>query len=186
MLGNYNDICTTVKWVKDKYGFRKNPFKLCDDLGYVLNPVSFGRDENAIKAFILQSNRIKCITYNCDLSDDVLKPIIFHEIGHGLLHQIGLHGFTEITLYDESSEKEKEANLFCAEYMLEDREVLDVLNSDTTFFTAASVLGVPPEILDFKFRLLKWKGYKLNEPPIYSSSNFMRNMDISASDIFCE
>ncbi len=28
------------------------------------------------------------------------------------------------------------------------------------------MLRVPAELLDFKFRVLKWKGYKLIEPPI--------------------
>lgn len=73
---------------------------------------------------------------------------------------------------------EREANLFAAEYMLEDEEVLDALNQDTTFFSAAAMLRVPMEMLDFKFRLMKWKGYKLIEPPIHARGDFMRNMEV--------
>ena len=65
-----------------------------------------------------------------------------------------------------------------AELLLEDGEVLDALNQDTTFFSAASQLRVPMEMLDFKFRLLKWKGYKMLESPIQANSNFMRNMEV--------
>ena len=31
-------------------------------------------------------------------------------------------------------------------------------------------------MLDFKFRVMKWKGYKLIEPPIMAQSNFLANM----------
>lgn len=81
-------------------------------------------------------------------------------------------------MYDSSSIKEKEANLFAAELLLEDGEVLDALNQDVTFFSAAAQLRVPMEMLDFKFRLLKWKGYKMLESPIQVNSNFMRNMEV--------
>ena len=45
---------------------------------------------------------------------------------------------------------------------------------------AAENLYVPMELLDFKFRLMKWKGYKLIEPPITSRSNFLKDMPIPA------
>ena len=64
------------------------------------------------------------------------------------------------------------------EYLLNDEEVLDTLNRDTTFFTAAAKLYVPIELLDFKFRVMKWKGYKLIEPPISARSNFLANMEV--------
>ena len=61
---------------------------------------------------------------------------------------------------------------------LDDQEVFDVLNRDTTFFSAAAALYVPAELLDFKFRLMKWKGYKLIEPPISARSNFLRYVEV--------
>ena len=67
----------------------------------------------------------------------------------------GVFTFHDLRLFDESSLAEKEANLFAAEYLLSDEEVLEVLNRDTTFFTAAAKLTVPVELLDFKFRIMK-------------------------------
>ncbi len=96
-----------------------------------------------------------------------------------MLHRnSGVKAFHDIGLFDESSSTEKEANLFAAEYLLDDEEVLDALNRDTTFFTAASRLLVPVELLDFKFHVMKWKGYKLIEPPIMVQSNFLANMEV--------
>ena len=81
---------------------------------------------------------------------------------------------------------EKDANLFAAELLLDDQKVLDILNQDTTFFAAASSLMVPPELLDFKFRVMKWKGYKLTEPPITTRSNFLLDMDVPKEEnIYC-
>ena len=56
------------------------------------------------------------------------------------------------------------------------KEVLAMLNEDMSFFQAAAMLRVPPELLDFKFRVLKRMGYAMN-PPLYSQSNFMKNID---------
>ena len=83
-------------------------------------------------------------------------------------------------MFDYTSAMEKEANLFAAEFLLEDQEVFDVLNRDTTFFSAAAALYVPAELLDFKFRLMKWKGYKLIEPPISARNNFLRDVEVPA------
>lgn len=94
------------------------------------------------------------------------RIIVSHELGHAVLHRkSGVKAFHDIGLFDESSLTEKEANLFAAEYLLDDEKVLNTLNRDTTFFSAAAKLLVPVELLDFKFRVMKWKGYKLIEPP---------------------
>lgn len=81
-------------------------------------------------------------------------------------------------MFDQNSIMEKEANLFAAELILEDDKVLSALNQDTTFLSAAASLYVPAELLDFKFRIMKWKGYKMVEPPISARSNFLRDMEV--------
>ena len=127
----------------------------------------------------MECKRIKTITVNSDLPEIVQKIIVAHELGHATLHRTSaVQAFHEVVMYDSSSIKEKEANLFAAELLLEDGEVLDALNQDVTFFSAAAQLRVPMEMLDFKFRLLKWKGYKMLESPIQVNSNFMRNMEV--------
>ena len=79
---------------------------------------------------------------------------------------------------DASFRAEAELRGRFPELLLEDGEVLEALNQDVTFFSAAAQLRVPMEMLDFKFRLLKWKGYKMLESPIQVNSNFMRNMEV--------
>lgn len=175
---SYAEICEAVETIQKKYR-ESDPFRLCSAMGIKLIFQSLGNDPDAIKGFFLESKRIRTITVNCDLPVVIQRIIVSHELGHAVLHRkSGVKAFHDMGLFDESSVTEKEANLFAAEYLLNDEEVLDTLNRDTTFFSAAAMLRVPAELLDFKFRVLKWKGYKLIEPPISARSNFLANMEV--------
>lgn len=184
---SYAEICAAVEKLKNKY-VESNPFHLCRDMGIILIPRRLGTDTDSVKGFFLENKRIRTITYNVDLPLIIQKIIIAHELGHAVLHRnCGVHAFHDVTMYDSTSVYEKEANLFAAEYLLEDDEVLDALNQDSTFFSAASELMIPAELLDFKFRVLKWKGYKMMESPVSARSNFLRNMEIpeNTDDYIC-
>ena len=183
----YAEIVDAVEKVKKRYR-EDDPFMLCKAMGIILLPQPLGTADDAIKGFFLQKNRIKTITYNTDLAEVLQRIIVFHEIGHSQLHaKSGVHAFHDVGMFDESSRLEKEANLFAAEYLLDDERVLETLNADNTFFSAAAALRVPMELLDFKFRVMKWKGYKLVEPPITARSNFLRDVEVpyGADDYDC-
>ena len=174
----YSEICAAVAKLKVKYD-ETDPFRLCRAMGITLLLQPMGIHAAAIKGFFMECKRIKTITVNSDLPEIIQKIIVAHELGHATLHRTSnVQAFHEVVMFDSSSIKEKEANLFAAELLLEDGEVLDALNQDVTFFSAAAQLRVPMEMLDFKFRLLKWKGYKMLESPIQVNSNFMRNMEV--------
>lgn len=178
----YADICEAVDKLRDKYD-EDDPFLLCKYMGIFLLFRSLGSEQNSIKGFFLESKRIRTITVNSDLPLIIQKIIVAHELGHAVLHRnTGVHAFHDVTMYDSTSIFEKEANLFAAEFLLRDEEVLRALNQDSTFFTAAAELMVPAELLDFKFRVLKWKGYKMMEPPVAARNNFLRDMEIPRND----
>lgn len=174
----YAEISEAVTKLIKKYDER-DPFRLCRAMGIKLIFQAMGKAPDAVKGFFLEKNRIRVIVINSDLPEIIQRIIAGHEVCHAEFHRkSGIHAFHEVALFDQTSEFEKDANLFAAELLLEDSEVLDVLNRDTTFFSAAAMLLVPAELLDFKFRVMKWKGYKLIEPPITARSNFMRDMQI--------
>ncbi len=174
----YAEISESVAKLIKKYDER-DPFRLCRAMGIKLIFQAMGKAPDAVKGFFLESKRIRTITVNSDLPQIIQRIIVAHEICHAEFHRkSGIHAFHEVALFDQTSEFEKDANLFAAELLLEDGEVLDALNRDTTFFSAAAVLLVPAELLDFKFRVMKWKGFKMIEPPIAARSNFMRDMQI--------
>ena len=178
----YAEICEAVRKLKKKYD-ESDPFRLCRAMGIIIISRSCGTAPNSLKGFFLESKRIRIITVNSDLPLIIQKIIVAHELGHAVLHRnSGTLAFHDVALYDSTNIYEKEANLFAAEYLLSDDAVLEALNRDSTFFSAAADLMVPAELLDFKFRVLKWKGYKLTESPVDARNNFLRDMIIPTND----
>ena len=77
-------------------------------------------------------------------------------------------------MFDMTSRTEYEANLFAAELLIDDNEHLDLLNdNEKSFFGVAKELYIPAELLDFKFRMLKNKGYHLKAPYI-AQADFLK------------
>ena len=174
----YAEISESVAKLVKKYDER-DPFKLCRAMGIVLIFRAMGKEPDAVKGFFLEKNRIRMITINNYLPEVIQRIIVAHELCHAINHrEHGVAAFHEFTMFDQNSVMEKDANLFAAELILEDNKVFAALNRDTTFFSAAAQLYVPAELLDFKFRIMKWKGYKLIEPPISTRSNFLRDMEV--------
>lgn len=85
----------------------------------------------------------------------------------------------DFELFDGVSQCEYEANCFAADYLLEDEDVLEMLNADMSFFQAAAELKVPPELLDFKFRMMKRSGVQIVDSPITSNSDFLKDIPTS-------
>lgn len=174
----YSYICSSVERVVRRYKER-DPLELCEAMGVRVRYKPMGSHPGAVKGVSLVSHRIKSITINSDLPDIIQRIVLAHELGHIVLHCTSeVRCYHEISLYDETAMTEKDANLFAAELLLEDDTVLDVLNQDVTFFGAAAALYIPVELLDFKFRLMKWKGYMLREPPFEARSTFLKGLEI--------
>ena len=76
-----------------------------------------------------------------------------------------LKGFAEPEFplsYEKNDIAERDANLFAAELLLDDDEVLSCLN-EHTFFETAAELNVPAALLDYKFYIMQKKGFALSD-----------------------
>ena len=161
-------ISDIVDSIKKSYDVR-NLKELCRDLSIILMYSGMGKTENACKGFFLTP-----ITINTDLPELIQNIVLAHELGHAILHKNATsHLFHEFQLFDEVSTLEYEANIFAAEMLLDDDVVLEYLNENYSFFQVASKLNVPVELLDFKFKILKQKGYKLVSP-INTKNTFLK------------
>ena len=162
-----------------------SPEVLCRYLDILIDYFPRGKGPDAVKGLITRNSRCCVITINSDLPKRTQAIVLFHEIGHYVLRhhkRKQVCAFHDYGIFDNASELEDEANRFVAEYLLENNETLDVLQTSCDFFKAASILHVPKEILDYKMRMLKY--YKLLNPefaecPVYSKRNFMGTIDCS-------
>lgn len=173
----------TIEQISDaaKHLKKKNdetdPEKLAERMKILVSREPMGLFEGCCKGFFLVYRRKKHITVNSDLPDVLQRLVLAHELGHCILHS-GSSGaaFHDVTLFDVADRKEYEANVFASELLLPDEAVLEVLNDDMFFFQAAKALYVPSELLDFKFRILKRRGYKV-ESPIMANGDFLKNLE---------
>lgn len=174
------DIVTTVNRLKRKYRTR-DPVKLCEQLGVRLEYIPMGKRDLDCKGFFVVIDRIRCIVINRDLDADTMRIVLFHELGHAVLHWRlagrGVQPFSDFALFDATTATEYEANIFAAEYLMDTDDVLDALNEDQSFFSAAASLGVPAELLDFKFRIMKRQNYAV-QPPLEANSAFLKKMAV--------
>jgi Zn-dependent peptidase ImmA (M78 family) len=168
-------ICSEVHSLCEKYGER-DPWRLAGEMGVIVRCEPMGADKNACKGFFIYQSRKRLVTINRDLPGSVQRIILAHELGHAVLHrdEARLRAFQDFSLYESNARFEYEANLFAAELLLDDSEVLERLREDDLFFAAAKRLAVPPELLDFKLRILRHKGMCVDSP-ILSRSDFLKN-----------
>ncbi len=117
----------------------------------------------SLKAYIFFQSRVAVICLNSSLPEELRPLLICHEMGHYLYHQklAKGHTFQEKQLFSLQCSSEYEANLFAAEFLLEDGEVWEKLKAGGDLFCVASEMGVPPELLDFKLKLMHYKGYEV-------------------------
>ncbi len=165
-------ISDAVEKLVKKYDTR-DPFQLCKSLHIAIR---YKNLDKYMKAYFFYQSRIKSIVLNNNVADTLHRILCAHELGHAILHckLAMMNSFQEIELFDATQPAEYEANLFAAELLIPDSELLELLNDDSkSFFGVARELFVPAELLDFKFRVLKNKGYRI-EPPLLSQSDFLK------------
>lgn len=176
------NIIAVVKELRDKYK-TGDPAELCRRMNILLLKQPMGTGDSSVKGFFVEKYRVRAITLNSELSPESARIITAHELGHAVLHGgSGLDLYSDADIFRQSSRLEREANLFAAELLLSDSEVLSTLNRDNSFFTAAAELFVPVELLDYKFHIMRTKGYHLVAPPITARNKFLKDMEVKGDD----
>ena len=169
-------IISAVMKLSKKYRTR-DPYELCDALDVNIKLKDLG---DKIKAFYFHQSRVSNIILNRRVPEPMRGILAAHELGHDQLHRhiAKLKGFHETELFCKTNPTEYEANIFAAELMISDKELLELLNDEKSFIDVASELYVPPALLDFKIRVLEHKGYSVK--PLY-----IANGDFLSNEIDC-
>ena len=151
-----------------KYGTR-DPFKLLDAMGaVVVFTQEYGR--GGLKGYSTIMNRTKYAYINSRLPRVEQKVVAGHEAGHLNIHtdeilSSPIRALRDFNLWDNSGRIEYQANLFLADFMLEDAEVEEYLNDkDMDFFSTARSLYVPPPLFAFKIYSMMRRGYEVRSP----------------------
>ena len=163
--------------IKIKYQ-TNDPYEVCRAMNITVSTAPMGTNEGSCKGFFLVNARRKIAVINSDLPIHIQRIILPHELGHGVLHWTpSLCTFHETSILNETNRIEYEANIFAAEFMMSDDDVLEALQLGLNLFQTASELEVPPELLDFKLRLLQKENNKIVAPYIGRGDFLKRNLD---------
>ena len=158
-----------------------DPFRLVKAMGLILVLQPMGTDAGCVKGFFMRHNRINAIVINSSLPRIMQRIVLAHEIGHSVLHsKKGTFAtFHETSLFSGYDFSEYEANLFASELLLSDETVMDAMQQEQCFSQISSELLVPPEILNYKLRIMKQKGYQTPDTDVVQS-NFLKNFEKDA------
>ena len=175
-MTDYDSIIQKAAALKKRFP-SADLFALCRQLGIRVVLHGTPLRVSDFKGLSLVKCRIPVILLNAAMDENLTAAVLAHEIGHCVLHRrlAAVRAFHDFDLFGMKDRCEYEANVFAAELLLDSAEVLDLLNRDMTFFGAARTLGVPPELLDFKFRVLKHQGYTVS-PPLLERSDFLKRI----------
>lgn len=156
-------IYSLTKRLKKRYR-TSDPFELADALNININYKKFDN----LKGMYYIVERCAFITLNEELDEVMQKIVLLHEIGHHILHRhLASASFQEFGLYDMTSKPEMEANIFAANIMLEDKDVIYLARDEGyTAEQIARTLYVPYSLLLIKMKDMNTRGYKFNIPYI--------------------
>ena len=155
-----------------------DPFEICEELKIHIFLCPMGTKEKSCKGFFIINARMKLIAINSDLPEYIQRIICAHELAHAILHvKTGMCAYHDFDVFDKNNMQEYEANVFASEFLLMDEDVLEALETREDFFGIARYLCVPPEMLDFKLRLMEKSGYMIKAPYIAKSDFLKRNID---------
>ena len=159
----YNfEINSFVKKLQRKFR-TKNPFEIAKACNIIIKY----RDFQDLKGMYTVMQRCPFIFLNSNLDEHMEKVVLFHELGHHFLHRHhAVSAFKEHGLYDMSSKLEIEANIFAANFIISDEEVMKNVDYGYTTEQAAQALCVPHEVLLIKLNDMNSRGCKLNIPYI--------------------
>lgn len=161
-------ILDKAEEILDNFG-GKNIFETAENSGAIV----WERPLGGLKGFYLFENGVRYIVINESL-DEVTKAVVCaHELGHDMLHrELSEGGIRENTLFLSSNKTEREANLFAAEILISDDDILGEAAVYNSIDSLCAAIGFPKGIVDFKLEILNFKGYHFNTGG--SVSDFLR------------
>lgn len=142
----------------------RDPFEIAEGLGIV---VLFRSDFAQQKGAFAVLKNIRFIFINSQLSEYMQRLVCAHELGHALLHKdLGKApgGMMEFEIFDIQDETEYDANVFAANLLLDEQEVLEMAREGYDVVYIAKELNLNVNIVLVKLNEMVKRGYDLRVP----------------------
>lgn len=169
MSGDY--IHREVLRVQQKYK-TNDPYELLDALGAELRE-SYAYGPHGLKGYCYFSKRTIFVVINGCLSEFEQRIVAMHEAAHIILHRdsIKVAPMKDKVIYDMVSQKEYQANLFTADFLISDEDVEELTaQEDMDYFHICKALYVSPDLMAFKLFSMIQRGYRYNLPQDLNST----------------
>lgn len=145
---------------KIKKSRTRNPFTIAEDNGIML---IFDSNLNKMKGMYTIIKRNRIIIINDNMPERMQQIVCAHELGHDALHREFARngGLREFMLYDMKSRPEYEANMFAADLLLEDDDMMELAKDGYDMQQVAGMLNTDINLVGLKMASMNYRGYDL-------------------------
>lgn len=158
---------------KIKKSRTRNPFTIAEDNGIML---IFDSNLNKMKGMYTIIKRNRIIIINDNMPERMQQIVCAHELGHDALHRQFAKdgGLREFMLYDMKSRPEYEANMYAADLLLADEEVMELAKDGYDMQQVAGMLNTDINLIGLKMASMNYRGCDLRIG-IEPRSDFLRS-----------
>ena len=145
---------------KIKKSRTRNPFTIAEDNGIML---IFDSNLNKMKGMYTIIKRNRIIILNDNMPERMQQIVCAHELGHDALHRQFAKdgGLREFMLYDMKSRPEYEANMYAADLLLDDEEVMELAKDGYDMQQVAGILNTDINLIGLKMASMNYRGFDL-------------------------
>lgn len=139
-----------------------NPFQIASDNNIM---VRTSTDFKELKGLYTIIKRKRIIILNGNLSYEEQKLVCAHEIGHDFMHRDFARNkvLHEYVLYDMKAKTEYEANMFAADIMISDEDIIELAcNCEYSISQIANALNTNADIVGIKISNMNSRGFNFN------------------------
>jgi Zn-dependent peptidase ImmA (M78 family) len=161
-------VYSEVERVLKKYKTR-DPYRLLDAIG-AATVISDEYPSSGLKGYCTILNRTMYAVINGNLDEDERRIVAGHEAAHLIIHRdevasSQIKAMTDFNLLDNKGRYEQQANAFLADFIVSDRDVMDMAcDGGMDFFQSACALRMPAPLFAFKLHSMMRRGYDVNNP----------------------
>ncbi len=156
---NCEQIYKIANRLINRYG-TCDPFELCTHLGVNVRYADLG----SLKGMYKYIKRNCFVVINSKLNNHIRRIVCCHELCHHILHRdISKNAVLwDNMLFDKSTGIEHEANMLCAELLISDEEMNQLIKESKSADEIAALLETAKEFVLLKGRSMQTRGFEIN------------------------